>query len=216
MTTMKTIKNVFAAAAFAGVFAAAAFAQEAAADKPAPPAGGQKEQGKGVRMQQPGSRMEFIGRELNLTDDQKAKIKAIVEGQKGEMEKAVKARGELQKKFQAAVEAGDAAAAKAAAQEIGADMAENAAKRIELKKAVEAVLTPEQKAKGEELRKARQEKMEKVREGAKEHIQNRMEKRREGNGGPEKGDGEACRPPKDGNDGEGCCPPPPAGDKSEA
>jgi Spy/CpxP family protein refolding chaperone len=161
-------------------------------------------------MQRPaGQPGEMIARELGLSQEQKAKIQEILKAHREEIGTAMKAAGELHKKFQVAVEAGDEAGARAAAAEIGKAMADGAAKRIAVKKEIEAVLTPEQKAKGEELRKAHQAKMEKVREAAKGRIQERLQNRRGGQGGPDgAGKDGGCCPPAAGN-GEGMNNPPP-------
>ena len=207
MKTSKWFKTGLMAAVAVGAFAAAnVFAQEEGDGKPAGPKQHSKMMmgGKGgpgcdeQGMQQGGCPLMGMGKELNLTDDQKAKIKAIMEGQKDEFQKSMKAGEVLHAKMQEAVEAGDETAAKAAAEAIGKDMGETAAKRIAIRKQVEAILTPEQKAKGEELMKARKAKMAEM----KTKVQARMKERMEKNG-------KGC----DEKEGEGCCPPPPQGNK---
>ena len=201
---MKRIfKSGLMAAVAAGAFAAAtAFAAEEVAEKTAAKSGAEQPQckamhgGKGPAMGGRGQNMmAMMAKELNLTDDQKAKIKEIMDTQKGKVGEAMKNREGLQKKYMEAVDAGDAAAAKAAVDAIAKEMADNAVTRIEIKKQIDAILTPEQKVKGEELRKAHQAKMEQMREKMRERMQERMSGK-SGNSGAE---------------GEGCCPPPPDG-----
>ena len=186
-----------------GTFAAAsAFAQEKGGDKPAPQGHGKMMRGGngpmgGAPMMGgrggPGMMMGMMAKELNLTDDQKAKLKVIMDGAKDKVGEAMKNREGLQKKYEDAIEAGDEATAKAAVDAIAKDMADNAAKRIEIKKQIDAVLTPEQVAKSEELRKAHKAKMEEMRAKMRERMQERMSG---------KGAGKNA-------EGEGCCPPPP-------
>ena len=186
-----------------GTFAAAsAFAQEKGGDKPAPQGHGKMMRGGngpmgGAPMMGgrggPGMMMGMMAKELNLTDDQKAKIKAIMDGVKDKVGDAMKSREGLQKKYEDAIAAGDEATAKAAVEAIAKDMADHAATRIEIKKQIEAVLTPEQVAKSEELRKAQKAKMEEMRAKMRERMQERMSGK------------DAGKTPA----GEGCCPPPP-------
>ena len=82
--------------------------------------------------------------------------------------------GDLHRKLQDAVDAGDEAAAQAAGLEIGKATGAVAVLRIKAKKETDAILTPEQKAKSEELRKEQKARMEKMREQMNTRMKERM------------------------------------------
>jgi translation initiation factor IF-2 len=117
-------------------------------------------QGGGMRGgPQGGDSMRMVIRQLDLTDDQKAKIQELMKGNREKTQKQMTDMAALQKKLQAAVEAGDEAAITAAGQELGKAIAEGAKIRMQERKAVEAILTPEQREKATKLRKEMEEKM---------------------------------------------------------
>ena len=108
---------------------------------------------------QGGDAMRMVIRQLDLTDDQKAKIQELMKGNREKAQAQMTAMAALQKKLQAAVEAGDEAAITAAGQELGKALAEGAKIRLQERKAIEAILTPEQLEKATKLRKEMEEKM---------------------------------------------------------
>ena len=117
-------------------------------------------QGGGMRGgPQGGDSMRMVIRQLDLTEDQKAKLQELMKGNREKAQRQMTDMAALQKKLQAAVEAGDEAAVTAAGQELGKAIVEGAKIRMQERKAVEAILTPEQREKATKLRKEMEEKM---------------------------------------------------------
>jgi len=107
---------------------------------------------------------DWLAEKIALTSEQKSKISEITAGQREGMEKVRQDLSGKHRKMQDAVEAGDEAAATAAAAEIGTAMGNGAVQRIKLKKLTDAVLTPEQKAKSDDIHKEQKERMSRMRE----------------------------------------------------
>ncbi len=118
---------------------------------------------------------DWLADKIGLTDEQKAKVSVLTASQREAMEKTRQELSEKHHKMQDAVEAGDETAAVAAATEIGTAMGNGAVQRIKLKKQIDALLTPEQKAKSEDIRKEQKERMNRMRE----IISTRMKERAE-------------------------------------
>jgi len=176
--------------AVSGMFATAvAMAAETGAGQPVgpvrklerPPLGPQSNPALRSRMPTPpamgmgdGEMNDMLAAKLGLSEEQKAKAREIRTTQRSEMEKTWKGMGDLHRKLQDAIDAGDEAAAQAAGLEIGKATGAVAVLRIKAKKETDAILTPEQKAKSEELRKAQKARMEQMREQMNTRMKERM------------------------------------------
>jgi len=131
-----------------------------------------------------GMLLEGLGKRLNLTDDQKAQIKAILEVNMENMETARKSVGDSMMALNEAAGNGVKAEIIAAGKAVGDAFTEQALQRANIAKQAKAVLTEEQLAKLEEM---------------KEQMKERMQQRRQG---PRDGEGAGQRSPRQGR-GEG-------------
>lgn len=118
---------------------------------------------------------EWLAEKIGLSDEQKNKISELTASQREAMEKSRQGLSELHRKMQDAIEAGDEAAATAAAAEIGKATGISAVQRIKLKKQIDAILTPEQQAKSAEIRKEQKERMSRMREIINARMKERTE-----------------------------------------
>jgi Spy/CpxP family protein refolding chaperone len=210
---------------------AVAFAEDAPqkdGDGPTPPRPHAKADGEGPRRgpggpdgpRGPGEGARHRGGELlsqlDLTDDQKAQIKAITEEARADMEAWREANKEAHEVIMASLREARENQDREAAEQVMADLRalRETAPDIDIREKIHAVLTDAQKAKLKELAEARHAEMEKRRE--------EFQKRREAGEGPgdgeRRGDGE--RPHRRGPggpggprpDGDGPPPPPPEQD----
>ena len=135
---MKTSPKLMLALATLGLapLTSLVLAQEADADAPPPPpAAGEREPGHHPMRGPRGDRLKMLTEKLDLTADQQAKVKAILDDSRKQMQAARK----------------DDATAKAEKQEKGMEIMVNANKQIR------AVLTPEQQAKFDKMLERRRE-----------------------------------------------------------
>lgn len=129
-----------------------------------------------------------MGEELNLTEEQKASIQKIADESKSAVEANREAVRTAMQNLNEAADKGDEAAITAAGKAAGEAMTKQALQRAEVAKKVNAVLTPEQKAK-----------LEQMKADMKTRMQERREQMMQGEGpGPERrgprGEGRGPRP----------------------
>ena len=150
------------------------------------PRGGQggPEQGRGGFRGHPGMGGDMVGHllgrladKLELTEEQRAEVKAIVEGTQPEAEEARKAVREAMKALHEATTKGTEAEIIAAGKAVGDAFTEQALLRAAIMKQVKEILTDEQLAQFEEL---------------KAEMRDRMQQRRKDGDGPhgKRGEGE--------------------------
>lgn len=128
-------------------------------------------------------------KDLNLTDEQKEKMKGVHESNSEKMKELGKAMAEAQKSLREASEGDtiDEAKIREICKTVADNMAEMAILRAKMKKEVDAILTDEQKAKMEEKKAEMKTKMEERRK----QMQERMGKRKE----KKEGEGDQAPPP---------------------
>lgn len=171
-----------------------------------PGAGGPGAGGPQGRMQHSGAPSQgglgqmLLGRvaeKLELTEDQKTEIKAIVEGNKENIKKSHEAIRDAMQKLNEAAEKGVEAEIIAAGKAVGDAHTERALQQANIAKQIKEVLTDEQEAKLKELKAEMKERMQQRREGREEGKQgNRPPRKPRGQG---KG-GRGPKPPVDDED----------------
>lgn len=126
----------------------------------------------------PLARLGFAMRQLNLTEEQRVQVKAILESHKDEMKALGERRRELRKAVEAAITADtvDAAAIRSAHAELAEAMANGAVLRATIRHEVMQILTPEQKAKAAELKVQHEQRLKLRGERAKQRME-RMQQR---------------------------------------
>ena len=102
---------------------------------------------------------------LELTEAQRAEIKAIMEGTRSEAEEARKAVGEAMKALHEATADGTEAEIIAAGKAVGDTLTEQALLRATITKQIKEILTEEQLAQFEELKAQMKERMQQYRKG---------------------------------------------------
>ena len=120
---------------------------------------------------------------LELTEEQRAEIKAVTEGTRPEAEEARKAVGEAMKALHEATDGGTEAEIIAAGKAVGDTFTQQALLRATTTKQIKEVLTDEQLAKLEEL---------------KAEMRERMEQRRKDGNGPRRPSGKGGKEGRDG------------------
>lgn len=121
-----------------------------------------------------------MAEKLELTDDQKTQIKAIVEANKDNVEESRQAIQEAMKALHQASEGGVEAEVIAAGKALGDAFTEQALQRANIAKQIKEVLTDEELAQLEEMKAGMKERMQQRRQqgrGGKESYQGRRERK---------------------------------------
>jgi protein CpxP len=159
--------------AAAGLLVAGAAVVSAQQGPPMGPPDGRPGWGQRAMRGGPLARLGVAMRQLDLTEEQRVQVKAIMESHRAEMKALGERRWELRKAVEAAISADtvDPAAIRNAHTELAQAMADGAVLRATIRHEVMQILTPEQKAKAAELKAQHEQRMKLRAERAKQRME---------------------------------------------